>query len=133
MTIKLLPDASAPGIYAAEWKAEQAGSYVAEISAERGNSEFGRDVITFGRENGVAENFHREQNRELLSQLAEQTGGHYYAPSTAGDRLPQEISFSDAGITARETKDLWNMPAVFLLILALRSCEWLLRRKWGLV
>jgi hypothetical protein len=30
-------------------------------------------------------------------------------------------------------KDLWNMPAVFALVLALRSAEWLLRRKWGAV
>ena len=30
-------------------------------------------------------------------------------------------------------KDLWNMPAVFLLLLLLRSSEWLLRRRWGVV
>jgi hypothetical protein len=33
----------------------------------------------------------------------------------------------------RDTKELWNMPIVFLLLLLLRSTEWLLRRKWGVV
>jgi hypothetical protein len=102
------------------------------VSAKRGQQELGRDVVTFRRENGVAENFHREQNRELLEKLASQTGGRYYRPEDAG-RLTQEITYSDAGITVRETKDLWDMPAVFFLALLLRSSEWLLRRKWGVV
>lgn len=130
--VKLNAEPSSLGIYAAHWTASQAGSYVAEISARRGSSALGSNVITFGRENGVAENFHREQNRELLSQLARDTGGNYYTQRTAS-RLPDEISFSEAGITAHEIKDLWNMPVVFLAILAMRSCEWLLRRRWGFV
>jgi hypothetical protein len=47
--------------------------------------------------------------------------------------LPGEISYSEAGITVRDTKELWNMPIVFLLLLLLPSMEWLLRRKWGVV
>ena len=48
-------------------------------------------------------------------------------------KLPNEISYSDAGITVRDTKDLWNMPVIFLVFLLLRFSEWLLRRKWGVV
>ena len=40
---------------------------------------------------------------------------------------------SEAGITTRETRDLWDMPVVFLLALGIRASEWLLRRKWGVV
>ena len=61
---------------------------------------------------GVAENFHTEQNRELLEQLAAQTGGRYWRPQDLS-KLPSEISYSEAGITMRETKDLWDMPVVF--------------------
>lgn len=131
-TVKMSADASARGVYRAYLTADKAGSYVTEFSAKRNGSDVGRDVLTFSRENGIAENFHREQNRELMTELAHQTGGEYYTPSTAS-RLPEEISFSEAGITMRETKDLWNMPVVFFALLALRSCEWLLRRKWGFV
>jgi hypothetical protein len=48
-------------------------------------------------------------------------------------KLGEDISYSDAGITVRETRDLWDMPIVFFLALMLRSSEWLLRRKWGVV
>ncbi len=92
----------------------------------------GRDTLTFRREDGQAENFHREQNRELLEKLADQTGGHYYTARNA-NHLAREIAFSEAGITGREIKEIWDMPAVFLLVLALKSTEWLLRRRWGVV
>ena len=80
----------------------------------------------------MAENFHTSQNRELLEKLSEQTGGRYYNPSEAS-KLSNEISYSEAGITTRETSDLWDMPIVFLLAMACRASEWLLRRKWGVV
>lgn len=131
-TVPLTPDPQHPGTYSAEWTAEKPGSYAAEVVARRGNEEGGRDALLFRREDGVAENFRAEQNRELLEKLSSQTGGRYYRPSE-WKKLGAEISYSEAGITVREAKDLWNMPAVFLLALALRSTEWLLRRKWGVV
>ena len=80
----------------------------------------------------MAENFHTGQNRELLQKLSDQTGGKYYNASNAS-KLANEISFSEAGITSRETRDLWDMPIIFLLALGIRASEWLLRRKWGVV
>ena len=131
-TVELQPEPLTQGMYAAEWSAAMPGSYVAEVKAKRGADELGADVLPFRRENGKAENFHREQNRALLAKLSDETGGHYYTPKTAA-QLPDEIAYSEAGITSREMKDLWNMPAIFLLLLILRSTEWLLRRRWGVV
>jgi hypothetical protein len=131
-SVELTPQPLEEGGYTAEWNAEKPGSYVAEIVAGREKEELGRDVIEFRREDGVAENFHTAQNRELLEKLAEETGGRYYTTANAA-RLPEEISYSEAGITTRETKDLWDMPAVFLLALLLRGSEWVLRRRWGVV
>jgi hypothetical protein len=81
---------------------------------------------------GVAENFHTEQNRELLERLAAQTGGQYWKPADL-HKLAAGIPFSEAGMTTRETKDLWDLPLVFVVLLALRFSEWWLRRKWGIV
>jgi hypothetical protein len=80
----------------------------------------------------VAENFHTEQNRELLQKLSEETGGRYWTADEMA-RLPKEISYSEAGISVRDTKELWDMPVVFLALLGLMSADWLLRRKWGVV
>ena len=130
--IEMTPDPNTPGTFHADWTADQSGSYLTEVTASRANEEVGRDVLTFARMDGVAENFHTEQNRDLLEKLSAQTGGRYWKPEELS-RLPSEISYSEAGITVRDTKDLWNMPILFLLILVLRSSEWLLRRKWGVV
>jgi uncharacterized membrane protein len=131
-TLELAPQPLEEGVYSGEWTAEKPGSYVAEIIAGREQEELGHDMLTFRREDGVAENFHTSQNRELLEKLSEETGGRYYQPSETS-KLANEISYSEAGITTRETRDLWDMPALFLLVLAIRASEWLLRRRWGVV
>ena len=121
-----------PGVFKADWTAEKPGTYTVEITAKRGRRRLGRDVLTFQRIDGVAENFHTEQNRELLEKLASQTGGRYYQPQQLS-KLGSEIPYSAAGITIRETMDLWNMPIIFILILLFPFSEWFLRRKWGVV
>jgi len=131
-TLELMPQPLEEGVYSGEWTAEKPGTYVAEVIAGREQEELGHDVLTFRREDGVAENFHTSQNRELLEKLSEQTGGRYYKPSEAS-KLANEISYSEAGITTRETRDLWDMPVVFLLVLGIRASEWVLRRRWGVV
>jgi hypothetical protein len=130
--VEMSPVPDAPGQFQADFNADKPGSYVTEVVAQRGDQEIGRDVLTFQRMDGVAENFHTEQNRDLLEKLASQTGGRYWRPGELS-KLPEEIPYSDAGITMRETKELWNMPAIFLLLILLRFSEWLLRRKWGVV
>jgi hypothetical protein len=133
--LDLAPAQDTPGTYQADWTAEKPGAYLGEITAESAGGqpqELGRDVVTFQREDGVAENFHTEQNRRLLEQLASQTGGRYWKPGDLKD-LPRDISYSDAGISVRSTKELWDMPFVFVLLIGLPAGEWLLRRKWGVV
>jgi hypothetical protein len=133
--LDMTPSQDTPGQYQAEWTAEKQGPYLAEVTAESAGSpaqELGRSTLTFQREDGVAENFHTEQNRHLLEQLASATGGRYWKPSELKD-LPRDISFSEAGISVRSTKELWDMPIVFLLLLGLPIAEWLLRRKWGVL
>lgn len=130
--VEMRPDPVEAGVYTAEWTIPKPGSYLVEVVANRGGEELGRDAMTFRREDGIAENFHTQQNRELLQKLASETGGRYYKPDEA-QKLGQDISYSEAGITVRETRDLWDMPAVFLLLLGVRAAEWLLRKKWGVI
>jgi uncharacterized membrane protein len=130
--VDMRPVPNDAGSFQAEWTAEKPGSYVVEVTAARGPEELGRDVLTFERTDGVEENFHTEQNRELLEKLSSQTGGRYWKTDELA-RLPKEISYSEAGISVRDTKELWDMPIVFLLLLGSMAGEWLLRRKWGVI
>jgi uncharacterized membrane protein len=133
--VDLTPVPNTPGTFAMDWTAEKPGSYLVEVTADqmgKGGLELGKDVLSFRREDGVAEHFHTQQNRELLEKLSDETGGRYWEQSEL-DRLPKEISYSEAGISVRDTKELWDMPIVFLVLLGLMSADWLLRRKWGIV
>jgi len=136
--VEMTPVPDNPGQFQAAWSAPKPGAYLTEVTAQRADpgtrtlKELGRDVLTFQRMDGVVENFHTEQNRDLLERLATQTGGQYWKPSDLG-KLAGAIPFSEAGVTVRETKDLWDLPLVFLVLLLLRFSEWWLRRKWGIV
>jgi len=136
--VEMTPVPDSPGQFQAAWSAPRTGAYLTEVTAQRTDSatgkykELGRDVLTFQRMDGIAENFHTEQNRDLLERLANQTGGQYWKPADLG-KLASSIPYSEAGVTNRETKDLWNLPLVFLVLVLLRFSEWWLRRKWGIV
>ena len=136
--VEMAPVPDNPGQFQATWNAPKIGAYLTEVTAQRPDpkagkpQELGRDVLTFQRMDGVAENFHTEQNRELLERLAAQTGGKYWTPAELG-KLPAAIPFSEAGVTVRETKELWDLPLVFLILVLLRFSEWWLRREWGIV
>ncbi len=107
--VEMAPVPDNPGQFQAAWSAPKTGAYLTEVTAQRGGKELGRDVLTFHRMDGVAENFHTEQNRDLLERLATQTGGQYWKPADLA-KLPASIPFSQAGVTMRETKDLWDLP-----------------------
>ena len=136
--LDMTPVPDSPGQFQATWTAPRTGAYLTEVTAQRADpatgtvKELGRDVLTFQRMDGVAENFHTEQNRDLLERLATQTGGQYWKPADLG-KLAAAIPFSEAGVTMRETKDLWDLPLVFFILVLLRFSEWWLRRKWGIV
>ena len=131
-TIEMRPDPIEQGVFTADYTTPKPGSYLVEVVATRGTEELGRDTITLRREDGVAENFRTRQNRELLEKLSAETGGRYYKPQDA-QKLGTDISYSEAGINVRETRDLWDMPILFLLLIALRAAEWVFRRKWGVI
>ena len=131
-TVEMRPSATEPGVYEAEVGAESLGVYRVEATARLGDERLGADTLHLRREGGVAEFFHPERNGSLLARLADGTGGRYWGLDELDD-LPGDIRFSEAGITTREVLDLWDMPALFLLLLMLRAAEWLVRKRGGVV
>jgi uncharacterized membrane protein len=67
----------------------------------------------------------------LLRRLAERSGGRFYTSANASS-LPDDIAIGGAGVTVREQRELWNMPVIFLALIALLGAEWTLRRRLGL-
>ena len=80
---------------------------------------------------GDAEYFDAAMRSSLLTRIAEETGGHFFTPGDAA-ALPEAISYSGRGVTVVEERELWDMPALFLALVALVGAEWGYRRVKGL-
>ncbi|MDY6945416.1 MAG: hypothetical protein SXG53_06835 [Pseudomonadota bacterium] len=124
------PSGQGDGRYSATIDAASTGLYRIEMNARAGNKEVGSAVTHVLRNDGVAEHFATYQHRDLLERIANVTGGRYW-PLSELDGLAGAIPYSKAGIIERQTLDLWNLPIVFLALLALKLGEWLLRLRWG--
>jgi len=73
--------------------------------------------------------------RELLKSMARIANGTYHEyPDVAGlpERLRQEAETAQARGAVPQVLPLWDMPALFLVLLALVTAEWWLRRIKGL-
>jgi hypothetical protein len=46
--------------------------------------------------------------------------------------LPEDLKYTGRGVTTVEERDLWHMPIVLLLLVALVSAEWAYRRAVGM-
>jgi uncharacterized membrane protein len=118
------------GRYVATIDAAAAGLYRIDMTARAGGREVGSAVTQILRNDGVAEHFATRQHRDVLERIAAMTGGRYW-PLADLDGLAAAIPYSKAGVVERQTLDLWNLPIVFLALLALKLGEWLLRLRWG--
>jgi hypothetical protein len=77
------------------------------------------------------EYFDAEMREPLLKRMATETGGKFYTPETSGT-LADDVALSKHGVTVVNQMDLWDMPAIFLLLVALVTAEWSYRKARGL-
>ncbi|MBX5460059.1 MAG: VWA domain-containing protein [Steroidobacteraceae bacterium] len=125
----MVPSGQGDGRYTATVQADGPGLYRLSMKALRGQTEVASAQTHIRRNNGIVEHFGTQQNRALLQRIADATGGRYWRLDQL-DELPEALRYSKAGVVERQTLDLWNLPALFLLLLALKGAEWLLRLRW---
>ena len=129
-TVRMLPSGNDDGRYVASVDAPATGLYRIDLNASQAGRELGVVTTHVRRNDGVLEYFGTRQNRAVLQRLADMTGGRYWTLDNLNG-LAAAIPYSKAGILERQTLELWNLPIVFIVLLALKSCEWLLRLMWG--
>jgi uncharacterized membrane protein len=125
----MVPSGQGDGRYTATMQANPAGLYRLTMQAKKGAKDVDTLQTHFRRNDGIVEHFGTQQNRPLLERIADSTGGRYWRLDQLDD-IPDAMRYSKAGIVERQTLDLWNLPALFLLLLALKAAEWLLRLRW---
>ncbi len=127
-TVPMQPGEEA-GVYVGAFEPSQSGTWYFEALAEQDGEPVAIGRSSVLHESGQAEYFGFRTNPGLLQRLSEATGGRYFEAGDL-DALPDELRYSSAGITETEYRSIWDAPIVFLLLIALKSSEWLLRRRW---
>lgn len=117
--------------YTGEFKTDELGRHRIELNVA------GADIGTVNVEsNFLVSELNREfydstQNVSLLKRIASETGGKYYTLDEL-DALVGDLTYRQTDNSQRVTKDLWDMPVNFLLLVGLVSGEWFLRKREGL-
>ena len=119
------------GDYRTSFVPDEAGIYTVKVGAERAQKPLGTGSMNVRVSAGDAEYFDAAMRAPLLKRIAEETGGRFFT-STNVASLPEAISYSGRGVTVVEERELWDMPALFMLLIALVSAEWGYRRVRGL-
>ncbi|MFT5321386.1 MAG: putative membrane protein [Pseudohongiellaceae bacterium] len=128
VSLELQPVSGQPGVYEAGFKPEQTGLYSIDAISRVGETLVSSSTTAVRYDQGQ-EIFNVRQNRPLLERVAQVTGGQYWTPEQWNE-IPEAISYSTAGITEQQISYLWDAPFFFLLLILLKTLEWLLRRHW---
>ncbi len=119
------------GEYQGVFAPDEEGPYDVRVAATREGETLGTAVTHLRTAPSDREYFDPAMRASLLRRLSEETGGRFYrASDTSG--LSDALTLSGRGVTVVEEKDLWDMPALFLLLVVLMGSEWMYRRARGL-
>jgi len=127
--VSLAPSETEPGVFKARLDAGLPGSWYVEAVARRSGEPAGTLRAAYQAQPGDREYFNLRRNGALLRRLADATGGRYFGDGDIAE-LPELLRYSRAGVTERVVLPIWDAAALFLVLLTLKTGEWLLRRRW---
>lgn len=119
------------GEYRGSYTPIAAGPHEIHVSAEEGTRALDAPPVLV--EAGVLDEELRggAMRDGLLRRIAAETGGEFRTLERT-DGLAEALRYTERGTVVQEERDLWDLPAFFLLLVGLLSAEWLLRRRRGL-
>ena len=120
------------GEYEATFVPQDEGLHELTVRAQQGEDLIGTDEAFFQVAPRQSEYFDASMRGSLLRRIADETEGRFYTPETVSS-LPEDLRITGAGVTLVEEMDLWDMPVLLLLLLAVILSEWGYRRIRGLV
>jgi hypothetical protein len=119
------------GDYKASFVPDETGVYKVSVHATRADKELGTTTMNVRVSAGDAEYFDAAMRAPLLKRVAEDTGGRFFTADNASS-LPEAIGYNGRGVTVVEERELWDMPALFMILMGLIGAEWGYRRVKGL-
>ena len=119
------------GEYRTSFTPTAEGFYEVHVEAMSGDEVIGDDTAYIQVAPSDVEYYDSTMRSSLLERIAEETGGRFYTPDTVSS-LADDIQYVGGGVTVVEEHDLWDMPALLLLLGTLVLGEWGYRRFRGL-
>jgi hypothetical protein len=120
-----------PGQYRGTFPSSVGGRYQVTVEGQRAGASLGTSVVYARVEASDAEYFDATMHPQVLKRIADETGGRFYTPENAAG-LAEDVRYGGRGVTTVEERELWHMPIVMVLLLALVCAEWGYRRAAGL-
>lgn len=127
--IKLEPVPDRPGLYQGSVTADAAGDYT--VTAPPAD-EPAANAAAFNVRTVALEQRDPTMQQATLMKMAELSGGRYF-PLAELPELAETLSVEQQTAVRRIEKDLWDLPALYVLIVLLVGCEWFFRRRANLV
>ena len=103
------------GEYRSSVVPDEEGLYTVRLAASRESKDLGSATAFVRSTSADNEYFDATMRAPLLRRIAEETGGRFYTNDVSS--LPEAISYSGRGVTVVEERDLWDMPAILLLLI----------------
>jgi hypothetical protein len=119
------------GTYSARYVAAERGAYAVRAVAHVGRDSTRSVAGGLLADDQGADVEQAELRTPLLRRISDETGGRYY-PLADANRLIEDVSYTESGVTKRDAFDLWDAPGVFLSVILLLGAEWAWRRHRGL-
>ena len=120
------------GRYTARFIPNRYGEYTVIATGTLDGENLGEQQTLFEVKTSYAEFSNAELNVALLKTLAEGSGGTYYTLEEA-PQLVNQIPLVESATSKITDVDIWDMPFIFGLVIALLGFEWFLRKRGGLI
>ncbi len=130
--LQLEQDLGKDGQYNARFIPSRYGEYTITATGTLNGETLGKQQALFEVKPSYAEFSDAALNVNLLTNLAEMSGGKYYPIEEAG-QLVNQISLVESATSEITDVDIWDLPLIFGLILLFLGLEWFLRKRGGLV
>ena len=128
----LIRHSSLPGVFEAEIAAVNPGDYQLRVEFDEQGEVISSDETRFIVSHEGSEYYQSEMNEKLLLNIAAETNGRFFSPDDM-DKLVDALGTHQRGANTLVSYELWDMPAIFLLLVLLLCAEWGYRRWRSLV
>ena len=127
--VGLVPVPGMPGLFQGFFVPERPGRY--DLTAPGTTAELA-NTVQFNVEAVSLERQEPAMKEELLQQMAELSGGRYIGAADL-PLLGKLLSGEKRRTSIKYTRELFDLPAAFTILLVLLAAEWLLRRRFDLI